>query len=188
MDRLIIHCTLVAERRRKGWRRPATPLLFLVALAACLAGCAGPPAPSGGTATATPATVAAPVGLKTHYVARVRATVLVDWEGYSLYMFRPDDRATVTCTGTCVLTWPPLTLASGSKPRLGKGVRSSLVGTVVDGQGTTVVTYDGWPLYTYTSDIRPGMASGQGIDLNGGPWYLIRPDGQPLSPAGRGSG
>ena len=34
-----------------------------------------------------------------------------------------------------------------------------------------MVTYNGWPLYTYASDIQPGQATGQGIDLNGGKWY-----------------
>ena len=46
-----------------------------------------------------------------------------------------------------------------------------------------MVTYDGWPLYTYAGDVGPGQAAGQDIDLNGGEWYVIRPSGQPLIPA-----
>ena len=45
-----------------------------------------------------------------------------------------------------------------------------------------MVTYDGWPLYTYTGDIDPGQATGQDIDLNGGDWYVLRPSGLPLIP------
>jgi hypothetical protein len=51
--------------------------------------------------------------------------------------------------------------------------------------GSDVVTYNGWPLYTYVADVQPGTASGEGINLNGGPWYLMRPDGSPLVPAGQ---
>jgi hypothetical protein len=51
--------------------------------------------------------------------------------------------------------------------------------------GTDVVTYAGWPLYTYVADVSPGMATGEGINLNGGPWDLMRPDGSPLVPAGQ---
>jgi hypothetical protein len=39
--------------------------------------------------------------------------------------------------------------------------------------------------YTYVADVNPGMASGEGINLNGGPWYLMRADGDPLVPAGQ---
>jgi predicted lipoprotein with Yx(FWY)xxD motif len=185
------------KRRRFVGRRWWWIALALVAIG--LAGCgshAGATgatgttgAAAGATTTSQPSTVASPVGLKTAYVARVHTDVLVDSAGYSLYIFLPDDRRSVTCTGTCALTWPPLTLDGGDKPHLGKGVHAGLVGMDKDPEGgTQVVTYDGWPLYTYTSDVRPGMASGQGIDLNGGPWYLIRPDGKPIEPTVGGTG
>ena len=45
-----------------------------------------------------------------------------------------------------------------------------------------MVTYNGWPLYTYTGDVEAGQATGQAIDLNGGPWYVLRPSGAPLDP------
>jgi predicted lipoprotein with Yx(FWY)xxD motif len=105
--------------------------------------------------------------------------------GYSLYVFGPDHRRGVTCTGTCALTWPPLTVAAGSRPSLGAGVEAGMVGTMAVAGGTDVVTYDGWPLYTYVADVSPGVASGEGINLNGGPWDLMRPDGSPLVPAGQ---
>ena len=41
-------------------------------------------------------------------------TVLVTGKGYALYMFEPDRRRAVTCTGVCAGTWPPLMLPSGA--------------------------------------------------------------------------
>jgi predicted lipoprotein with Yx(FWY)xxD motif len=110
-------------------------------------------------------------------------TVLVTSTGYALYMFEPDNRHSVSCTGACAGTWPPLQLPAGAAPAAGPGVKPSLLGSDPDPAGGRVVTYDGWPLYTYTGDIQPGQATGQNIDLNGGEWYVIGPSGQPLIPA-----
>ncbi len=35
-----------------------------------------------------------------------------------------------------------------------------------------------WPLYTYVADRKPGMATGQALDLNGGLWYVLAPSGK----------
>ena len=117
-------------------------------------------------------------------MAQFRAKVLVDGSGYSLYVFGPDRGRAVTCTATCALSWPPLTLPGGTKPTTGPGVDPGLVSSI-SSPGADVVTYSGWPLYTYVADINPGMASGEGINLNGGPWYLMRTNGDPLVPTGQ---
>jgi predicted lipoprotein with Yx(FWY)xxD motif len=109
-------------------------------------------------------------------------TVLVTAKGYALYMFQPDNQRSVTCTGACAGTWPPLKVPGGGSFAAGPGVDSALLGTDPDPEGGNVVTYDGWPLYTYTGDVQPGQATGQAIDLNGGEWYVLRPNGKPLIP------
>jgi predicted lipoprotein with Yx(FWY)xxD motif len=45
----------------------------------------------------------------------------------------------------------------------------------------TVVTYNRWPLYTYVGDSKPGQASGQALDLNGGLWYVLSPSGKVIT-------
>ena len=108
--------------------------------------------------------------------------MLVTGKGYVLYMFEPDRRRAVTCTGVCAGTWPPLMLPSGAALAAGPGVTSSLLGSDPAPGGGRVVTYGGWPLYTYTGDVQPAQATGQAIDLNGGEWYVLRPSGAPLDP------
>jgi predicted lipoprotein with Yx(FWY)xxD motif len=110
-------------------------------------------------------------------------TVLVNSRGYTLYVFAPDKRRAVTCTGTCAGTWPPLKLPSGSRLTAGAGVKTALLGTDRDPAGGRVVTYDGWPLYGYAGDVQPGQATGQAVSLNGGEWYVIHPSGLPLMTA-----
>jgi predicted lipoprotein with Yx(FWY)xxD motif len=110
-------------------------------------------------------------------------TVLVNSRGYTLYMFAPDHQRSVTCTGSCLGTWPPLMLPSGATLAAGPGVKSMLLGSDPGPAGARVVTYHGWPLYTYAGDVKPGQATGQNGDVNGGYWYVIRPSGQPEIPA-----
>ena len=108
--------------------------------------------------------------------------VLVTAKGYALYMFQPDNQRSVTCTGACAGTWPPVKVPDGGSFAAGPGVKSALLGTDPDPEGGQVLTYNGWPLYTYTGDTAPAQATGQAIDLNGGEWYVLRPTGKPLIP------
>jgi predicted lipoprotein with Yx(FWY)xxD motif len=99
-------------------------------------------------------------------------------------VFAPDRQQRVTCTGGCAAIWPPLKLAPGAAPSAGPGVNQELLGSTADPGGGQVVTYNDWPLYTYTTDRKLGLkstvATGEGLDLNGGYWYLIRTNGQPV--------
>jgi predicted lipoprotein with Yx(FWY)xxD motif len=150
--------------------------------AVTLAGCGGGPAssataPTGGSASGHTVVDTRPVGQL--------GPVLTTASGQTLYMFPPDAERHVTCLTTCAATWPPLTVASGQKPEAGAGVKQSLLGTDPDpAGGPAVVTYDGWPLYTYQDDLQAGEASGQGINLDGGYWYVMAPSGQPITVGG----
>lgn len=100
--------------------------------------------------------------------------VLVDGEGYTLYVFEPDNRSAPTCVDACMDAWPPL-LTDGI-PKAGEGVDEEMVSTVDTG-GAEQVTYDGWPLYRFAGDSEPGQTNGQG---SGGVWFVIAPDGTPV--------
>jgi predicted lipoprotein with Yx(FWY)xxD motif len=107
-------------------------------------------------------------------------TVLVTNKGFALYVFAPDAGRRVTCTGGCATAWPPLLVRAGETVSAGPGVRPGLLGTAPDPGGGRVVTYRGWPLYTYLGDAAPGHAAGQDADDDGGYWYVMRPSGQIL--------
>ncbi len=62
-------------------------------------------------------------------------------------------------------------MASGS-------VKQALLGSDPDPEGGRVITYAGWPLYTYVADTAQGTATGQAINLNGGMWYVLSPSGK----------
>ncbi len=106
-------------------------------------------------------------------------TVLVDSRGRTLYMFVPDKRKRVTCVGTCAAMWPPVKLPKRTRKALARGkARARLLRSDRDPAGGRVVTYAGWPLYTYVGDGAPGSANGQALNVNGGLWYVLSPSGK----------
>jgi predicted lipoprotein with Yx(FWY)xxD motif len=102
-------------------------------------------------------------------------TVLVDGNGYALYLYEPDHQSgKSTCYNTCAVEWAPLLVPSSSQPPIaGPGVTASKLSTTRRTDGTTEVTYNGWPLYTWAEDTRPGEATGQALNNNGGLWYVL---------------
>lgn len=59
----------------------------------------------------------------------------------------------------------------------GTGLDPSLIGSITRDDGTVQLTYNGWPLYTYTQDVSPGDTNGQGKSAE---WYLISPSGDAI--------
>jgi predicted lipoprotein with Yx(FWY)xxD motif len=108
--------------------------------------------------------------------------VLVNGAGRTLYVFKPDNAKKVTCTGQCAAVWPPFKKPSGGGTLpVGGGAKASLLSSAPDPEGGQVLTYNGWPLYTYVTDTGAGSARGQALNLNGGLWYVIGPDGNPIT-------
>jgi predicted lipoprotein with Yx(FWY)xxD motif len=103
-------------------------------------------------------------------------TVLVDSQGLTLYDFHKDKGGESSCYGACAAAWPPL-LTEGDPQAQGAADRGML-GTTQRQDGTTQVTYNGWPLYTYAGDQAPGEANGNDIDQFGAEWYALQPNGQ----------
>lgn len=106
-------------------------------------------------------------------------------DGWPLYMFDKDNRAVgsepaeSTCYASCAEAWPPLTIEGAGEPRVGEGLDPQLVGTIERRDGSTQVTYAGWPLYRYFRDQREVYDThGQALHTHGGLWYLLAPDGE----------
>jgi predicted lipoprotein with Yx(FWY)xxD motif len=102
--------------------------------------------------------------------------ILVDGNGRTLYLFEADKGAMSKCNGACASAWPPLT--TSGKPTAGAGVVAAKLGTAKRADGTTGVTYDGHPLYTYAGDGAPGQTAGEGLTDYGAPWYALSAAGK----------
>ena len=130
--------------------------------------------------TATPTTPSTPATKSISLSVRTLPTVgevLVNVQGRTLYTFAPDNHSKVTCVSSCATLWPPLKLASGETAAGPPQLKASLLGSDPDPEGGHVVTYAGWPLYTYAADSAAGQDNGQAIETSGGRWYVIAPSG-----------
>jgi predicted lipoprotein with Yx(FWY)xxD motif len=99
--------------------------------------------------------------------------ILVDSRGFTLYTFKNDaPGGKSTCTGQCLVNWPPMLVAPGTQPSAMQGVTASKLGTITRSDGTTQVTYNNMPLYFFFKDQKAGDTNGQGV---GSVWYVATP-------------
>lgn len=100
-------------------------------------------------------------------------TIVVDGDGMTAYYFSKDvkDSGTSACAGDCLTAWPPITTESDT-PTV-EGVTGE-VGTITATDGSTQITIDGRPVYTFAQDTAPGDVNGQGVNEV---WWVIAPDG-----------
>jgi predicted lipoprotein with Yx(FWY)xxD motif len=126
-------------------------------------------------AEAEPAGEATPVSLGE---ASGVGKVLVDSEGMTLYYFQKDQKGSgkSKCEGACAEAWPPLT--TEGEPEAMKGVKTAMLATIEREDGSTQVTYAGWPLYTFVGDTKPGEDNGTDSKAFGASWYPLHSNGQ----------
>ena len=141
------------------------------AVAAC-GGTSGGGYGGGGGSTASSSSGKGSVALASTKLGKV----LVDGNGRTLYLFEADKGTMSKCDGACASAWPPLT--TSGKPTAGTGVVAAKLGIAKRADGTTGVTYDGHPLYTYAGDGAPGQTTGEGLTDYGAPWYALSAAGK----------
>ena len=101
--------------------------------------------------------------------------ILVDAEGKTLYMFKPDTAGESTCYEDCEAAWPPLVVTGDVT--VGEGLDAATFTTVARTDGSIQVKAGAWPLYSFANDAAAGDVNGQG---QGGVWYVVSPAGEPI--------
>ncbi|GGK99951.1 hypothetical protein [Deinococcus radiotolerans] len=95
--------------------------------------------------------------------------VLQDSRGMTLYLYTKDEPGKSNCYDQCAAAWPPLLAAD--LPKLPAGVTGKL-SLVARKDGQKQVAYNGWPLYYWVKDTKPGETTGQNV---GKVWYAVNP-------------
>jgi len=105
----------------------------------------------------------------------VIGTYVTDGAGRTLYRFDEDSAKPpqATCNGACAKAWPPLLIKSPGKI-FPKGINPKIIGYVERADGHCQVTINGWPVYYFAKDAKPGDILGQGVK---GTWFAINPKG-----------
>ena len=119
--------------------------------------------PSGNTGVSFP-----PVGTTVLIVQHSKiGWVMAKADGYVVYTYAKDSKGGApTCTGSCASVWAPVT----GMPKAGPAdTFPGSFGVVTGAGGQKVITYNGYPLYTYVG--APVLSTkGNGI---GGVWHVI---------------
>jgi predicted lipoprotein with Yx(FWY)xxD motif len=94
--------------------------------------------------------------------------VLTDANGMTLYTWDKDEKgAKSNCYDKCAANWPPLLVPADT------AVSDDF--TLMDRTDSDmkIVAYDGWPLYLWVKDTKPGDTTGDGV---GGTWHTAVED------------
>ena len=127
-------------------------------------------------ASEAPASEAPAAGAATVAVAESDfGPILVDAEGKTLYMFKPDEAGESTCYDDCETNWPPLVVTGDIT--VGEGLDAATFTTVARTDGSMQVKAGAWPLYYFKNDAAAGDVNGQG---QGDVWYVVSPAGEPI--------
>jgi predicted lipoprotein with Yx(FWY)xxD motif len=164
-------------RFHHGRRRPG---LAVIALAALLLAACGRSSGSTSSGGGSPSPSGTALSVQTDSVSGI-GTVLANGAGLTLYHNTKETGTKIVCTGGCASFWPPV-LATGSLPQ-DTGMIKGTFGTIMRPEGTTQLTINGMPLYTYSGDSASGQATGQGIQ---GVWFAVSASGTSTSGAGVG--
>jgi predicted lipoprotein with Yx(FWY)xxD motif len=99
-------------------------------------------------------------------------TILVDPEGFTLYIFTPDQDAvgTSVCNDDCAAAWPPV----AADTPIGADLDASLFSAITRDDGSEQLAVNGMPLYLFANDAAPGDINGQGVN---DVWFVVDPTG-----------
>ncbi len=164
-------------------RTPLAASIVLLSFALLLAACApygasaqglsgnGSATPTGAAPSATPVAPAASSGDVQLANNTKLGQILVTSGGFTLYTFELDKPGVSNCTdATCVTYWPPYT--ASAQPTASAQLPGKL-GLITRSDGKMQVTYNDLPLYTFLGDKKPGDATGDGLNENGGIWHAV---------------
>lgn len=162
-------------RLHHGTQLPSLAGMALTALLLAACGRSSSNTSSGG---GSPSPSGTALSVQTDSVSGI-GVVLANGAGLTLYHNTKETGSTIVCRGGCASFWPPV-LVTGSLPQ-DTGTIKGTFGTIMRPDGSTQLTINGMPLYTYSGDSASGQATGQGIE---GVWFAVSASGTSTSGAG----
>ena len=129
------------------------------------------------------ASASTPAGPALKAVDTALGKIVTDTKGWSLYRWDKDTAkpAKSNCYDQCAKTWPPVPYSPDFTL---DGVTKTVVGKVERTDGVTQLTINGWPVYRYAQDTKPGDIKGQGV---GAAWFAVTPEGKKAGAAASSS-
>lgn len=108
-------------------------------------------------------------------------SILVDPDGFTLYVFDADTDGVSTCYDACASNWPAVPADTPVSSDLDQSIFSSAART----DGSEQLTVNGMPLYLFAPDSAPGDTNGQGLN---GVWWVVDRDGNEVTATSSNAG
>jgi predicted lipoprotein with Yx(FWY)xxD motif len=101
------------------------------------------------------------------------AGVLENSSSHSLYLLSTEKGSKLHCTGACASIWIPLVVRTSVKKVTAASAVKGKIGFVKRTSSSKQVTFNTYPVYTYTGDTGPNQSTGEGVAADGGVWHLL---------------
>lgn len=137
------------------------------------------PAETTTTAAAETTTTAGAAVDGVHAAETDLGLILVDPDGFTLYIFTVDTDGESACYDSCAEAWPPVPADTPIDPDLD----AAMFGSAPRTDGPDQLTVNGMPLYLYAPDASPGDTNGHGFN---DVWFVVDVSGQMLEAAAAG--
>jgi predicted lipoprotein with Yx(FWY)xxD motif len=131
---------------------------------------ASPPTPAVAASSPTPAPF---VMTRPGSVAGVSKAVFTDPGGMTLYYESTDVSGKIQCSGACAAIWPPLLAPAGLTTLPAVFAVPGKFTVVTNPDQKSQITYNGWPLFAFSKDTKPGDQTGEGV---AGRWHVASTD------------
>jgi predicted lipoprotein with Yx(FWY)xxD motif len=127
----------------------------------------------GAVASFAPLTLAGATGTQLQKITvKPFSGILANAKRHTLYVLSVEKGGQLHCKSACTPIWPPLLVKSSvTSVSLGAGVVGR-IGFIKRSTTMKQVTYNGFPVYTFSGDSGPSQVNGQGIVADGGTWHL----------------
>lgn len=97
---------------------------------------------------------------------------LANHSSRTLYVLSTEKGGKIHCKTACMILWIPLEVKdSVTSVALGAHVGGK-IGFVARGSTMKQVTFNSYPVYTYTGDTAAHQSNGEGVQADGGTWYI----------------
>jgi predicted lipoprotein with Yx(FWY)xxD motif len=106
-------------------------------------------------------------------------TILVDPDGFTLYVFTADSGGESACYDDCAQTWPPVP----ADTQISADLDALLFGSISRTDDIEQLTINDMPLYRYAPDANPGDTNGQGVN---DVWFVVDPEGNMIEASAAG--
>jgi predicted lipoprotein with Yx(FWY)xxD motif len=94
----------------------------------------------------------------------------------TLYILTVEKGAKLKCKGSCLTAWIPVTVKDSVATVSLRGNVKGKIGFVARSSTTKQVTFNSYPLYTFSGDSAARQSHGEGKSFAGGKWYVVKAD------------